>query len=57
MLQGTIRDKNFVWDKSISSNLGDFLVKISNNAINELKIRHNFLNNSEDSGIDCIMTV
>ena len=49
MLQGTIRDKNFVWDKSISSNLGDFLVKISNNAINELKIRHNFLNNSEDS--------
>ena len=49
MLQGTIRDKNFVWDKSISSNLGSFIVKISNNAINELKNSHNFLNDSEYS--------
>ena len=49
MLQETIRDKNFVWDKSIASNLVNFIVKISNNAINELKDNRNFLNNSEHS--------
>ena len=49
MLQETIRDKNFVWDKSTASNLANFIVKISNNAINELKNNRNFLNNSERS--------
>ena len=37
MLQEIITDKNFAWDKSTSSNLANFIVKISNNAINELK--------------------
>ena len=27
MLQETIRDKNFVWDKSTASNLVNFIVK------------------------------
>ena len=49
MLQETITDKNFAWDKSTSSNLANFIVKISNNAINELKNNRNFLNNSEHS--------
>ena len=49
MLQETIRDKNFVWDKSTASNLVNFIVKISNNVINELKDNRNFLNNSEHS--------
>ena len=47
MLQETIKDKNFVWDKYIASKLENFVVKISNNAITELKNKHNFLNNSE----------
>ena len=47
MLQKIITDKNFVWDKYTSSKLGDFIVKISNNAITELKNNRNFLNNSE----------
>jgi alpha-ketoglutarate-dependent taurine dioxygenase len=47
MLQETIKDKNFVWDKYIASKLENFVVKISNNAITELKNNRNFLNNSE----------
>ena len=47
MLQKIITDKNFVWDKYTSSKLGNFIVKISNNAITELKNNRNFLNNSE----------
>ena len=47
MLQETIKDKNFVWDKYKASKLEDFVVKISNNAITELKNNRNFLNNSE----------
>ena len=47
MLQKIITDKNFVWDKHTSSKLENFVVKISNNAITELKNNHNFLNNSE----------
>ena len=47
MLQETIKDKNFVWDKYIASKLENFVVKISNNAITELKNNCNFLNNSE----------
>ena len=45
MLQKTITDKNFGWDKA--SKLESFVVKISNNAITELKNNRNFLNNSE----------
>ena len=47
MLQKIITDKNFVWDKYIASKLENFVVKISNNAITELKNNRNFLNNSE----------
>ena len=47
MLQETIKDKNFVWDKYKASKLEDFVVKISNNAITELKNNRNYLNNSE----------
>ena len=47
MLQKIITDKNFVWDKHTSSKLENFVVKISNNTITELKNNHNFLNNSE----------
>ena len=47
MLQKIITDKNFVWDKHTSSKLENFVVKISNNAITELKNNRNFLNNSE----------
>ena len=47
MLQETIKDKNFVWDKYIASKLENFVVKISNNAITELKNNRKFLNNSE----------
>ena len=47
MLQKIITDKNFVWDKYTSSKLENFVVKISNNAITELKNNRNFLNNSE----------
>ena len=47
MLQKTITDKNFAWDKDIASKLENFVVKISNNAITELKNNRNFLNNSE----------
>ena len=47
MLQIIITDKNFVWDKHTSSKLENFVVKISNNAITELKNNRNFLNNSE----------
>ena len=47
MLQKIITDKNFVWDKHTSSKLENFIVKISNNAITELKNNRNFLNNSE----------
>ena len=47
MLQETITDKNLVWDKYIASKLENFVVKISNNAITELKNNRNFLNNSE----------
>ena len=49
MLQKIITDKNFVWDKHTSSKLENFVVKISNNAITELKNNRNFLNNSEHS--------
>ena len=47
MLQKIITDENFVWDKYTSSKLENFVVKISNNAITELKNNRNFLNNSE----------
>ena len=47
MLQKIITDKNFVWDKYTYSKLENFVVKISNNAITELKNNRNFLNNSE----------
>ena len=47
MLQKIITDKNFVWDKHTSNKLENFIVKISNNAITELKNNRNFLNNSE----------
>ena len=47
MLQKIITDKNFVWDKHTSNKLENFVVKISNNAITELKNNRNFLNNSE----------
>ncbi|MCS5527993.1 MAG: TauD/TfdA family dioxygenase, partial [Nitrosopumilus sp.] len=47
MLQKIITDKNFVWDKHTSSKLENFVVKISNNAITELKNNRNFLNNSK----------
>ena len=47
MLQKIITDKNFVWDKHTYSKLENFVVKISNNAITELKNNRNFLNNSE----------
>ena len=47
MLQKIIADKNFVWDKYTYSKLENFVVKISNNAITELKNNRNFLNNSE----------
>tara|TARA_B100002049_G_scaffold233909_1_gene215389 strand:- start:55 stop:993 length:939 start_codon:yes stop_codon:yes gene_type:complete len=47
MLQKTITDKNFGWDKDKASKLESFVVKISNNAITELKNNRNFLNNSE----------
>ena len=47
MLQKIITDKNFVWDKHTSSKLENFVVKISNNTITELKNNRNFLNNSE----------
>ena len=49
MLQKIITDKNFVWDKHTSNKLENFVVKISNNAITELKNNRNFLNNSEHS--------
>ena len=49
MLQKIITDKNFVWDKHTSNKLENFIVKISNNAITELKNNRNFLNNSEHS--------
>ena len=49
MLQKIITDKNFVWDKHTSNKLENFVVKISNNAITELKNNRNFLNNSEYS--------
>ena len=47
MLQKIITDKNFVWDKYTYSKLENFVVKISNKAITELKNNRNFLNNSE----------
>ncbi len=47
MLQKIITDKNIVWDKHTYSKLENFVVKISNNAITELKNNRNFLNNSE----------
>ena len=47
MLQKIITDKNLVWNKYSSSKLENFVVKISNNAITELKNNRNFLNNSE----------
>ena len=49
MLQKIITDKNLVWNKYSSSKLENFVVKISNNAITELKNNRNFLNNSEYS--------
>ena len=49
MLHETLTDNNFVWDKYTISNLENFNVKISNNAIDELKNNRNFLDNLEYS--------
>ena len=49
MLHETLTNNNFVWDKYTISNLENFNVKISNNAIDELKNNRNFLDNLEYS--------
>ena len=47
MLQEIITDKNFVWDK-LSLNNTNFLVDISEEAINELKKNRNTLKNNDN---------
>ena len=48
MLQEIITDKNFVWDK-FSLNNTNFLINISEEAINELKKNRSLLQNEDIS--------
>jgi len=49
MLQKIISEKDLVWDKYVCNIAENFFVKISANAINELKNNRNFINNSEET--------
>ena len=49
MLQKIISEKDLVWDKYVGNIAENFFVKISANAINELKNNRSFINNSEET--------
>ena len=49
MLQEIISEKDLVWDKYAGNIAENFFVKISANAINELKNNRSFINNSEET--------
>ena len=49
MLQEIISEKDLVWDKHTDNIAENFSVKISGNAMNELKNNRNFINNSEET--------
>ena len=49
MLQKIISEKDLVWDKYAGNIAENFFVKISANAINELKNNRSFINNSEET--------
>ena len=48
MLQKIISEKDLVWDKLTDNIAENFSVKISGNAMNELKNNRNFINKSEE---------